>query len=152
MKDTYTKSSGKIHLGKNVARIRDLKGIKQEVLATELGISQQAVSQMEQKGTMNKEKLEEVAKALGVKPEAIKEFTIETAITIINDNCFHDNSSNNRSVSGSNQPIFNPVEKEKELYKILLKREQEKNKLFSELHKIVFDLVEEVKKLEATIK
>jgi len=152
MKDTYTKFSGKIHLGKNVARIRDIKGIKQEVLATELGISQQAVSQMEQKGTMNKEKLEEVAKALGVKPEAIKEFTMETAITIINGNCFHDNSSNNRRVSGSIQPTFNPVEKEEELYKTLLKREQEKNKIFSELHKTVFDLVEEVKKIETKIK
>ena len=142
MEDTYTKPSGKVHLGKNIARIRELKGMKQETLAAELGISQQAVSQLEQKDTMDREKLEEVAQALGVTPEAIKAFNEEAAITIINSNAFHDNSSNNWSVSGSNQPTFNPLDKimelsskVEELYKALLKNEQEKNALLEKLLK-----------------
>lgn len=142
MEDTYTKPSGKVHIGKNIARIRELKGMKQETLAEELGISQQAVSQMEQKETMDKEKLEEVAQALGVTPEAIKAFNEEAAITIINSNAFHDNSSNNWSVSGYNQPTFNPLDKimelsskVEELYKALLKSEQEKNALLEKLLK-----------------
>jgi hypothetical protein len=36
-----------------------------------------------------------------------------------------------------------------ELYKALLKSEQEKNKVLSESNKAVFDLAEEVKKLKA---
>ncbi len=142
MEDTYTKPSGKVHIGKNIARIRELKGMKQETLAEELGISQQAVSQLEQKETMDKEKLEEVAQALGVTPEAIKAFNEEAAITIINSNAFHDNSSNNWSVSGYNQPTFNPLDKIieqsakiEELYKALLKSEQEKNALLDKMLK-----------------
>tara|TARA_R110002050_G_scaffold214727_1_gene350878 strand:+ start:560 stop:1000 length:441 start_codon:yes stop_codon:yes gene_type:complete len=143
MEDTYTKPSGKVHLGKNIARIRELKGMKQETLAAELGISQQAVSQLEQKETMDKEKLEEVAQALGVTPEALKAFTEEAAFTIINSNAFHDNSSNNWSGSGYNyQPTFNPLDKimelsskVEELYKALLKSEQEKNALLEKMLK-----------------
>lgn len=144
MEDTYTKPSGKVHLGKNMARIRELKGMKQETLAAELGISQQAVSQLEQKETMDKEKLAEVAQALGVTPEALKAFNEEAAITIINSNAFHDNSSNNQTGGcGYNyQPTFNPLDKImeqsakiEELYKALLKSEQEKNALLEKMLK-----------------
>ena len=38
-----------IHEGRNVKRIRELMGIKQDTLALELGLSQQAVSALEQK-------------------------------------------------------------------------------------------------------
>lgn len=145
MEDTYIKPSAKVHLGKNIARIRELKGMKQETLAEELGISQQAVSQLEQKETMDKEKLEEVAQALGVTPEALKAFNEEAAMTIINSNAFHDNSALNTFTSGNNQnyqPTFNPLDKImeqsakiEELYKALLKSEQEKNALLEEMLK-----------------
>ena len=148
MEDTYTKPSGKLHLGRNIARIRELKGMKQEALAVELGVSQQAVSVLEQKETMDKEKLEEVARALGVTPEAIKAFSEEAALSIINNNAFNDNASNNCSSNGNGytgngynyQPTFNPLDKVmelsskvEELYKALLKSEQEKNALLEKL-------------------
>ena len=148
MEDTYTKPSGKVHLGRNIARIRELKGMKQETLAEKLGTNQQAVSRLEQKETMDIKKLEEVADALGVTPEAIKSFSEEAAFTIINSNAFHDNSSNNCigsgfSGSGYNyQPTFNPLDKImeqsakiEELYKALLKSEQEKNALLEKMIK-----------------
>lgn len=132
MEDTYTKPSGKVHLGRNIARIRELKGMKQEALAEKLGTNQQAVSRLEQKETMDIKKLEEVADALGVTPEAIKSFNEEAAFTIIN--TFHDNSSSHSfNNAHSYQPIFNPIDKIieqsakiEELYKALLKSEQEK--------------------------
>jgi transcriptional regulator with XRE-family HTH domain len=37
-----------LHIGRKISKIRELKGMKQETLALELGISQQAVSKMEQ--------------------------------------------------------------------------------------------------------
>ncbi|MGE4587310.1 MAG: helix-turn-helix domain-containing protein [Mangrovibacterium sp.] len=157
MEDTYTKPSGKVHLGRNIARIRELKGMKQETLAEKLGTNQQAVSRLEQKETMDVKKLEEVAEALGVTPEAIKAFNEDAAFTFINSNAFHDNSALNTFTSGNNQnyqPTFNPLDKIieqsakiEELYKALLKSEQEKNHALSEANKAVLDLAEEVKKL-----
>lgn len=37
------------HIGRKIARIRELRGMKQETLAEKLGISQQSVSHLEQK-------------------------------------------------------------------------------------------------------
>ena len=54
------------HIGRKISRIRELRGMKQETLAEELGISQQSVSQMEQNENLEDEKLDKVAKALGV--------------------------------------------------------------------------------------
>ena len=36
------------HIGRKISRIRESRGMKQEALAIELGISQQAVSKLEQ--------------------------------------------------------------------------------------------------------
>ena len=72
MEDTYTKPSGKLHLGRNIARIRELKGMKQEALAVELGVSQQAVSVLEQKETMDKEKLEELPGLWALRPKPLR--------------------------------------------------------------------------------
>ena len=68
---TATKTS---HIGRKISRIRELRGMKQEALATELGISQQSVSSLEQSEHIEDEKLEKVAKVLGVSKEAIENF------------------------------------------------------------------------------
>lgn len=108
----------KSHEGKNVKRIREILGIKQDNLAIDLGLSQQAVSQLEQKESIESELLEKVAKALKVTPEAIKNFNEQAVINNIN-NTFHDNS-----LLINNQ--FNPIEKIVELYERLLQSEKEK--------------------------
>ena len=66
-----------IHEGRNVKRIREILGIKQDALAMDLGISQQAISALEQKEALDRDMLEKVAKALKVSPEAIKNFNEE---------------------------------------------------------------------------
>jgi transcriptional regulator with XRE-family HTH domain len=109
-----------VHEGRNVKRIREIMGIKQDALAFELGLSQQAVSQMEQKEKLEPELLEKVASQLGVPVEAIKNFSEEKAVNIIA-NSFHDNASN-----VAYQYNFNPIEKIVELYDALLKSEREK--------------------------
>jgi len=74
------------HVGRNVRRIREIKGIKQEALATELGLTQQSISNMEQSETIDEEKLQKVAKALGVTTEEIKSFSDELVFhNIVND-------------------------------------------------------------------
>lgn len=120
------------HQGRNVKRIREILGIKQDALATSLGLSQQAVSQIEQKEILDIAVLEKVSKALGVTGEAIKNFTEEAAIHIFS-NTYHDHAA-------SVQYNFNPVDKwleaieeNKKLYERLLQAEREKNELLQKL-------------------
>ena len=114
-----TDATRTIHEGRNVKRIREILGIKQEALALELGISQQAISSLEQKEALDKDMLEKVAKALKISPDAIKSFNEENTINIFS-NTYNDNSS----ILGTYH--FNPLEKMVELYEALLKSEREK--------------------------
>ena len=91
--ETSSKSN---HIGRKISRLRELRGLKQEAIALELGISQQAVSKLEQSETIEDEELEKVAKVLGVLPEGLKNFSEESVFQIIN-NTFQDNSANNNN-------------------------------------------------------
>jgi len=118
-----------IHEGRNVKRIREILGIKQDVLATELGLSQQAVSSLEQKEKLDEKILTDVAKVLKVPVEAIKNFDEEAAINIIGNTVTnHDNSS-----VLNYYPTFNPIDKIVELYEALVKSEREKIELMQKI-------------------
>jgi len=123
-----------LHIGRKISKIRELKGMKQETLASELGISQQAVSKIEQSADVDGEALEKIAKILGLSSEAIKAFTEEAVFNIIS-NTFHNTSSDNSTLIASSlnyQPTFNTIEKIVELYERLLQAEKEKNDLLKE--------------------
>jgi DNA-binding XRE family transcriptional regulator len=53
-------------IGRKISKIRELRGMKQEALAAELGISQQAVSKIEQSAEVEEEALQKIAKVLAV--------------------------------------------------------------------------------------
>jgi transcriptional regulator with XRE-family HTH domain len=107
-----------LHIGRKISRIRELRGMKQETLAAELGISQQAVSKMEQNERVEEEVLEKVAKALGVSSEVIKNFREES---IFANYIYEQNNTVNQIYFQ-----FNPIEKVIELYERLLGSEREK--------------------------
>lgn len=67
----------KTHLGKNISRIRLLQEMKQETVAKEMGISQQAISKIEQSSIINERTLQRLAKVLNVTVLDIKEFKRE---------------------------------------------------------------------------
>lgn len=121
-----------IHIGRKIGRIRELRGIKQEYLASELGISQQSVSKLEQSETIEEDKLQQIAQVLGVTTEAIKNFSEEVVINIIS-STLHDNAG---SVNNNCTLNFNPmdkllevIEENKKLYERLLQAEKDKNEL-----------------------
>ncbi|MGV3527259.1 MAG: helix-turn-helix domain-containing protein [Flavisolibacter sp.] len=121
-----------IHEGRNVKRIREILGIKQEALALDLGISQQAISALEQKEALDKDMLEKVANALKVSPEVIKNYTDDRIVFQIQN--MNDNS---QAIYHYN---FNPLEKyveqveeNKRLYEELLKSEREKVQLLERI-------------------
>jgi transcriptional regulator with XRE-family HTH domain len=129
-----------LHIGRKIARIRELKGIKQEALAIDLNVSQQTVSNIEKSEKIEDEVLERIAEALGVTVEGIKKFSEEAVINYFN--TFNDNSANNGAFYAQTFN-FNPIEKwlevidenkrlysEKvELLERLLQAEKEKNEL-----------------------
>ncbi|MGO1244117.1 MAG: helix-turn-helix domain-containing protein [Sphingobacterium sp.] len=133
---TATKTN---HIGRKITRIRELRGMKQEALALELGISQQAVSLLENKESIEKDLLSQVAKILGVTPEAIENFDEEKMINYFN--TFNDQSfSNSNGTFHATNCTFNPLDKlvevfeeNKKLYERLLEAEKEKNTVLQKL-------------------
>jgi transcriptional regulator with XRE-family HTH domain len=73
MKKTVSETA---HHGLNIMRLRELMGIRQEAIAADLDITQQAMSDLEQKGQIDDESLEKVSKVLDISVETIKNFSI----------------------------------------------------------------------------
>lgn len=109
------------HIGRKISRIRELRGMKQEALAIELGVSQQTVSNIEKSAAIEADLLAQVAEILGVTPEAIENFSEEAVFNIIN-NTFQDSSSNNNNYLCT----INPLDKIVELYERLVEAEKSK--------------------------
>ncbi|WP_291123050.1 helix-turn-helix domain-containing protein [Flavobacterium sp. UBA6046] len=125
------------HIGRKISRIRELRCIKQEDLATQLGVSQKTVSRMEQSEVIEDELLENVAKILGVTTDAIKNFTEEAVVNYFNS--FYDSSVNHGTFGNYYHCTFNPldklievIEKNEKLYERLLASEKEKIELLKD--------------------
>ena len=116
----------KVHQGKNIRRFRDILGIKQEILAVELNMTQQAVSKLEQKEVIDDETLNKVAGVLNIPVEAIKNMTDEAAINIVATTFSSHDTSTLHAVNYF--PTFNPIDKIVELYERLLEAERVKDK------------------------
>ncbi|WP_264536116.1 helix-turn-helix domain-containing protein [Flavobacterium sp. N1736] len=117
------------HIGRNISRIRELRGMKQEALAIAIGVSQQYVSNIEASESIDEERLITIAEALGVTAEGIKNYSDENVLNVIN-NTFNDTSTLNAI---NIQPTFNPLDKlveaydeNKKLYERLLQSEKDK--------------------------
>lgn len=110
-----------LHRGRKIERIRKLRGMTQTELASNLGgISKQAVSKMEQSENISDEKLKEVASALGVTFEGLKDFTEEKVL--YNTLNFYENSNvNATNISANIETINNPLKETIELFEKQLK-------------------------------
>lgn len=117
-----------IHIGRKISRLRELRGMKQEALAEQLGISQQAISKIEQSEHVEELTLERIGKALGFTKEAIMKYNDETVLNLVQNNTYNDNA-----IGPNFYSTVNPLEEIKklqiekeELYKALLKEKDEK--------------------------
>lgn len=128
------------HIGRNISRIRELKGMKQEALAIAIGVSQQSISNIEGSESVDDEKLKAIAEALGIPAEVIKNFSEEAVFNII-ENTFDIENNNGSAISYG--CTFNPLDKlleafdkNEKLYERLVQAEKEKvaflEKLLSE--------------------
>ncbi|MDN5210480.1 helix-turn-helix transcriptional regulator [Fulvivirgaceae bacterium BMA12] len=122
-------------MGRKIGRMREMLGIKQDVVADKLGLSQQAISKIEQSENVDDAVLEKMADALGVSPEAVKNFSEESIFNQIN-NTLNDSSSLNQNYQCTINPIeklVEAMEENKKLYEALLKSEREKVAMLQKL-------------------
>ena len=139
---TYTDMQNKkIHQGRNIKRFREMLGIKQDALAYELGEdwNQKKISLLEQKESVEKDILEQVAKILKVPTEAIENFDEDSVINIIS-NTFNEGSIANATAENI-QCTFNPIDKIVVLYdeKIALYERmlKEKDDMMARLERLI---------------
>lgn len=121
------------HIGKNIQKLRNLKGIKQEILAQSLGISQSELSKIENSEVVDEMIIIKVAEILNLSSEIIKEFNENHSFYSI------DNKLENVEIKDNAQGIyqvFSPIEKVVELYERLLKSEREKIDMLKEVNNI----------------
>jgi transcriptional regulator with XRE-family HTH domain len=132
-----------IHQGRNVKRFREMLGLKQEALALELGDdwSQKRISLLESKEVIEPEVLTQIAKALKVPEEAIKNFDEEKAIYNIQNNYEGSILNHSSNYQFNNNCTFNPIEKIVSLYdekvallERLLESEKEKVELLKKIN------------------
>lgn len=101
-------------------------GMKQDALASNMGDdwTQIKISRLEAKEEIEPAILEEVAKALKVPAEAIKNFDEESAINIVANNItgFNDHAS---VLQWNHQPTFNPIDKIVEILERTIKEKDE---------------------------
>ncbi|HEY8934605.1 MAG TPA: helix-turn-helix transcriptional regulator [Cyclobacteriaceae bacterium] len=116
------------HVGRKISRLREQRGIKQETLAEQLGISLQSVSKIEQSEEVEDITLERIAKVLGVTPTDIKNASEETVY-----NNIQNNYEGSHTTDTNFQCTINPIEKIAELYDALIKSEREKIALLEKL-------------------
>ncbi|MCG7752896.1 XRE family transcriptional regulator [Flavihumibacter cheonanensis] len=128
----------KIHQGKNISRFRQMLGMKQDLLASIMGDdwTQLKISRLEAKNEIEEGILDEVARALKIPVEAIKNFDEETAISIVA-NTFTDFKDNAVASAMNYYPSFNPVDK---IVEILEQANKEKNEEIAFLRKEIEEL------------
>lgn len=130
----------KIHQGRNIKRFREMLGIKQEVLAYELGEdwSQKKISLLEQKEEVESGLLSQIAEVLKLPVEAFQNFDEELAVNIIA-NTFHAKDQATGFIYNHN-PTFHPVDK-------ILQLHEEKIALYERMLKEKDEMMERLERL-----
>ena len=124
-------SESKMHIGKNIKKIRELNGIKQDALARDINMSQQDISDIEKRKTVDDATLALIAQALNVSTDTIKHFDSEALLRNVTNN-FNDNAVvhlQNQNPSFYDQAMqenhITSIEKITELYDRLLQESRE---------------------------
>lgn len=114
-------------LGRNVRHIREMLCMKQQTLAEKMGVTQQAVSKIENKADIDSKTLENIAKALEVPVALIENFNLDEIVYNIQNNYESGNSpfSQNNPTINSLDVIRMTIQAHKEVYDSII---EEKNK------------------------
>ncbi len=123
----HTNPTRTIHEGRNIKRFREMRGIKQDALAAELGDdwNQQKISLLEQKETVDPAILQHVATVLKFPVELFSTFNEDQPVNIVG-NTFTDSFNDSKNAFASyNNCTFNPIDKMVELYERMIQQQRE---------------------------
>lgn len=101
------------HRGHKIEQVRKLRGLTQSELGDIMGISKQAISKMEQTPNISDERLEQIAVALQVTFEGLKNFSEDKVLYNTNnfyENCGVNATSINANVENINNPLKETIE------------------------------------------
>jgi transcriptional regulator with XRE-family HTH domain len=104
------------HIGQKIKRIREIRGFKQDVLALELGLSQQMISNIEDSAEVDEKTLVKISNVLGVSIAAILAYNDEALIHHLKNL-----DANIKLHDYYFNCTYNPLDKIIELYERLLK-------------------------------
>lgn len=137
----------KIHEGKNLKRIREIMGVKQETLGQKCDskFDQRRISEFENSWTIPEPALTELADALGVTVEFVRAFNEEKAIYYIQHN---QDSSKQNNLNHFPNITYESDNKLEVLLEKLVQDDAVKIQAILDLTKVVADLAEEVKRLK----
>lgn len=119
-----------MHIGRNISKIRELLGIKQETLAFNLKISQQTISKIEQTAHLRDNTIDRIANALGVKANLILNYNEKAVLDFIKGETTMDFPSICPLIENPNLLL-----KVIELYERLILSEKEKFQMFISTYK-----------------
>ena len=149
MEDEKEMPQNSVHMGHNVTKFRQLKGIKQRAFAEMIGLAnQQAVSRLENKKVIERSMLEVIAPLLGVSIEVLETLPEESGNVIIENNTFEfeGGSTANIMPNSKNENFSNntyePIDKALEFFKEHLEEERRQKQ----------ELMDRIKELEELIR
>ncbi len=116
------------HIGRNICRIRELRGMKQDALAYSIGVSQQTISNIEKSEVVEIEKINSIAAALTVDVSIIQNFDEECLLNSNKENNTGHTENRKNIYLDFNlyMKLFESQEENKKLYERLLQSEKEK--------------------------
>jgi len=108
-----------VHLGENIRRICDLKGIKQDVLADKMGVTQAAISKLFASPNIDDDRLKDIADKIGVSVNAIKKFDADAVMLFIENVNAHDHATG--CIAKIDIYNIHPIDEITKLYERMLK-------------------------------
>ncbi len=94
-------------LGQKIKKLRELKDLTQEFMASELGMNQSAYSKIESGASeVSVSKLEKIASVLGIKPEDILTFNEQMVFNVMHNQTGNGLVINNHTVSENERELY----------------------------------------------
>lgn len=128
------------HLGMNIKHIREILRIKQTTLAQKLNKSQQWISTLESKETIDRKTLEDVAAALEVPVALIENLSFDDIVYNIQHNYegsngYQQEQQTNNNITNSVELVKYTVQSLQKLYEKTIKEQQEEIRLLKKENK-----------------
>ncbi|MDR0745549.1 MAG: helix-turn-helix domain-containing protein [Mediterranea sp.] len=114
--EAESKHEKNVHQGRNIKRVRESRGMKQFTLAQLIGLSQQAVSQIEQKSVIEEVLLDKMAIVLEVPVDVLREMEDVSDVSFYVENNTFEARDNTQTVHAKDYNNYCSLDEIQKLY------------------------------------